>query len=120
MTFSRNGHFAADVAQRDGHAVIVVRGEIDITTADEFRRAMETALQGRERIELDLRDTTFMDSTGLNVLVSAHRQLGQNREAIVVREPPRQIRTLLDVCGVAALFDIRPDGISQNGHSMRA
>ena len=112
MASDRDGSFAAEVAQRDGHVKVVVRGEIDMATGDEFRRAMDTAIGGRGPIVLDFRDTTFMDSTGLAVLVSAYRQRGRIRSAIVLREPPSQIRTLLDITGVAALVDIRQDGLS--------
>ena len=115
MAADRNGGFAAEVAQRDGHVVVIVRGEIDMATADQFEGALQTAMERGGRIEVDLRDTTFMDSTGLAVLVSAHRQLGRAREAIVLREPPRLIRRLLDVSGVAALIDIRSDGQSRGG-----
>jgi anti-anti-sigma factor len=110
MAADRNGGFTAEVAQRDGHVVVIVRGEIDMVTAVQFRGALETAMAAGGRIEVDLRDTTFMDSTGLAVLVSAHRELGPAHEPIVVREPPRLIRTLLDVSGVAALLEIRSDG----------
>jgi stage II sporulation protein AA (anti-sigma F factor antagonist) len=85
-----------------------------MVTAPEFQRVLENAIRGSWRIELDLRETTFMDSTGLAVLVAAHQQLGQAREAILLREPPPMIRTLLDVSGVAELVDIRPDGMSKD------
>jgi anti-anti-sigma factor len=88
--------------------------KIDMVTAPEFQRVLENAIRGSWRIELDLRETTFMDSTGLAVLVAAHQQLGQAREAILLREPPPMIRTLLDVSGVAELVDIRPDGMSKD------
>ena len=107
MAMDPNSSFAARVAPHDGRPVVAVSGEIDTKTAGEFRRAIESAIAGHGRIEVDLSDATFMDSTGLSVLVAAYHDLGQAREAIVLRSPPPPIRKVLDISGVDALFDIR-------------
>lgn len=110
MAGDRIGGFAAEVAQQDGTAVVAVRGEIDMATANELRAALRTAVRVSARVELDLRETTFMDSIGLSVLVAAHRQLEDGQDAIVVREAPPHIRKVLEVSGVGALFEIRAEG----------
>jgi anti-anti-sigma factor len=92
--------------------VLAVAGEIDLTTAGQFRDAVERVLDDHGRVELDLRDTTFMDGSGLAVLVAVHRRLGQNHEAIVVRDPSSAVRRVLDVSGVSQLLDVR-DGDSE-------
>jgi hypothetical protein len=85
-----------------------------MVTAPEFQRVLENAIRGSWRIELYHRETTIKDTTGLAEHEAAHQQLGQPREAILLREPPPMIRTLLDVSGVAELVDIRPDGMSKD------
>lgn len=109
MESHRTGGCAAEVVHREGHAVVVVRGEIDIATADQFRCAVELASRQGRRIEVDLRHTTFMDAAGLAVLLRAYRRLGRAHEAIVIHDPPPLILTLFEITGVAALFDIRVD-----------
>jgi anti-anti-sigma factor len=101
------GDFTAEVAHADGHSVVVVRGEIDLATADRFRAAMDDAIDGSARVEVDLGATTFMDSTGLAVLLTAHQRLGRAQEAIVLRNASSRILRVLQVSGVAAVLDIR-------------
>jgi anti-sigma B factor antagonist len=74
------------------------------------------AMAGCGQIEIDLRNTTFMDSTGLSVLVTAYHQLGQAHEAIVLRDPPESIRKLLNITGLEVLMDIRADGDRIDSH----
>jgi anti-sigma B factor antagonist len=88
---------------------VVVRGEIDLATAEEFRRALHEAIHVCGRLEIDLADTTFMDSTGLAVLVGAHQQLGPSHAAIVLRDPRPLIRKALEISGVSELVDIQTD-----------
>ncbi len=55
----------------------VVRGpaEIDITNAGQMRAALlAAAAQGHATIVVDLTDTSFCDTSGLQVLVLAHRR----------------------------------------------
>ncbi len=108
MSASGNGEFVAIVSRRGDAATLQLRGEIDLASADEFRTAIGTALRCRPtRLEIDFGQITFMDSTGLAVLIDAHRQLGQAHEAIVVLDPSAFVRRLLDLSGISALVDIR-------------
>jgi anti-anti-sigma factor len=97
------------VIHRDGSAVVVVRGEVDMATAARFRAALDAALDGYGSVEVDLRHTTFMDSTGLDALLAVHGRLGQAREAVVIHDPSPAVRLVLDISGVAGLVDVRTD-----------
>jgi anti-anti-sigma factor len=97
----------------DDRAVIKIAGEVDIATAPQFRAAIEQAIDGRRHLEVDLRDTTFMDGSGLAILLAAHQELGGHPEAVVIRSPTGAVRRLLDASGAEALFDVRVDGDGQ-------
>ncbi|MFE6174464.1 STAS domain-containing protein [Streptomyces sp. NPDC056464] len=59
----------------DGVRVVTVRGEIDQTVQEAFGKALLEDDGGvPPRIVLDLGGVTFMDSSGINVLLSAHRR----------------------------------------------
>lgn len=108
MQEDRPGDLVVEVTRHDGHAIVSVRGEIDLSTAAQFRAAMDEAMSGCGCVEVDLAATTFMDSSGLAVLVAAHQRLGQAQEALVVRDPSPTIRKMLQISGVGALLDVRP------------
>jgi anti-sigma B factor antagonist len=87
------------VERRDvGHrTVLSVSGEIDIASSPALRSSIESALDGQE-LCVDLRATSFMDSSGLHVLLDMHR-LAEGRLTIVC--PPGSVRRVLDLTGVA-------------------
>jgi anti-sigma B factor antagonist len=88
----------------DDRAVVAVTGEVDLSTAAEFRDAVQWAVACRDQLEVDLTHTTFMDGSGLTVLIEAYHRLGRHPQAIVIRSPGRRIQRLLDASGVASLF----------------
>ena len=70
-----------------GAAVLTPHGEIDLTTSDALRAAMDRVIdKGATAIVLDLSDVSFVDSTALGVLVLFHRRLGQ-RLMIAAAQP---------------------------------
>lgn len=100
--------FGARVVSDGARPTVVVHGEIDLSNVDQFAAAVDAALGTGSSLELDLENTTFMDSTGLEVLVAAHIRLGQIPEAIVLRDPSPALRRLLQVSGVDRLVTVRP------------
>jgi anti-sigma B factor antagonist len=93
------------LAEDGDRAVLYVRGEIDLLTAPEFEQALTAALERHARVLVDLCDVTFMDSTGLRVMLHARRALEGSPGRIAVRaEPGGPAARLLELAGVTGLF----------------
>jgi anti-sigma B factor antagonist len=97
--------FRADVAIHGRVGVVEVFGEIDVDTAPKVRARVDDVLAGGcDRIVLDLAGTTFMDSTGISLLVRLTRQLGM--ENVVVRSPPFRVREVLAITSLDAVLQV--------------
>ena len=75
--------------------VLSARGELDLTTEGTLADAIGDAVDtGAAEVWVDLAGTGFMDSTGLDVLLAAHRTLaGLNRRLAVICPPGRLRRS---------------------------
>ena len=91
--------FEAQVVEANGAAVVVAVGEIDMSTAGLFRQAIDLASRDG-RVVIDLAGTTFMDSSGLAVLVGAYQQLGRRRDAVVLRSVGDHVRHVVEITGI--------------------
>lgn len=58
----------------DGVAVVIAPAEIDVANAGALRDAITSAGTGRATIVVDMTATEFCDSSGLGVLVWAHKR----------------------------------------------
>ncbi|PKW05330.1 anti-sigma-factor antagonist [Streptomyces sp. 1222.5] len=92
----------------DGVTVVVVTGEIDHASAGPLIQALDLAGLGeRPRVVIDMQHVPFMDSSGINVLLAAHRDLtplGWLRLAGVTQSV---LRTL-QIVGVDTVIDCCP------------
>ncbi|MFD7796212.1 STAS domain-containing protein [Streptomyces sp. NPDC059759] len=85
---------------RDGIRVLTLGGEIDADTAGGFREALCVDETATSRTVLDFGAVTFMDSSGVNVLVAAFqnaRAAGGWVRMAALRAPVRQV---IDIVGL--------------------
>ena len=90
-----------------GPAVLQARGEIDVASAPEFHDALSGLIdQGPAILVVDLSEVSFIDSTGLGVLVSAEKQTRADGHELrlVVTHP--QITRLLELTGLNEVFTV--------------
>ena len=98
-----------DTLRLGGHALLEVIGEIDLATASSFAAAIDQGIQQAGKVVLDLTGVTFMDSSGLNVLVAA---AGQDRaDLVVIRNAPLSVHRLLAITGLNEVIRIEGEPI---------
>jgi anti-sigma B factor antagonist len=90
-----------------GSLVVHVRGEFDLVTAATVWAALEQAVVSGDRLVLDLADVTFIDSSGLSVILRAFQVLGPDG-SLVIRSPRSQARRLFETSGVESVFTFEP------------
>ena len=92
-----------DVEKQDGCAVLITpHGDVDLAGAPWLREALSDALaEGCVNLLMDLRSVTFIDSTGLGVLVGAGKKAyGLGGSMRIVCDNPR-ISKLLALTGIS-------------------
>ncbi len=84
----------ASVMVAQGRTRLVLSGEIDVALSSELTEAVAEAEASRNRVEIDARHVTFMDSSGVALLARlAHRTPGP----LTMIKPPDVVRFLLDI-----------------------
>jgi len=89
------------------HVLVTVRGDVDLTTADELSRELEAAAQEDRDVVVDLAGVTFLDSTGVRSLVNAYRAARRRGLLVSISGARDWVARMLDVTGVAGLMATR-------------
>lgn len=91
-----------------GDARVSVVGEVDGSNAADFcLEILGLARKWDRTLEVDLAGVTFMDSTGLRALDDAARALSASGFRLVLSNPPRHVRQIIDIIGVGASLQVR-------------
>jgi anti-sigma B factor antagonist len=90
-------------------ATLAFKGELDMATAESLRRDMNRLREaGHDRIVLDASELTFIDSSGLSVLIAVHLRLADSGGELVISQPRQVLRDALELSGVHDLLTIEP------------
>jgi stage II sporulation protein AA (anti-sigma F factor antagonist) len=99
--------FEVTVVNRNGRAIVYVRGEIDVASCQEFRAALLAAQTGAPDVIVDLSAVTFMDSSGINALIGAYRRASEPGSLHVVSPTPA-VRRVFEITGMSELLLVDP------------
>lgn len=86
---------------------VVVAGEIDANSCGDLDAALAEATGPEVRV--DLMGVTFIDSSGLRVLVQHHHRLSETGDTLRIVRPSRPARRLLEIAGLDTQFHVDAD-----------
>lgn len=111
----------------EGLPLLHLGGEVDLAAAPAIRDRLTALVQqlgvGREApdaVVLDLGRVTFIDSTGLSMLVAAHSRFGESGKELRVAAVPPRVRRVLELTGLDGLlstYDDVPSALRGSGSS---
>jgi len=93
--------------ERPGDRIVKMIGELDLAAFDEAMAALQPVLAEDGDLEFDLSELSFLDSSGIRVLIKSRAAL-DGRGSIVLRDANPHVAKILEIAGLADL-GIRSD-----------
>lgn len=105
-------HFSRD----DSQVVVRLAGELDAATAPYLQEALAGVVddQGNLSVRVDLGDVTFIDSTGLSVLVRTWERLRLKGGELALTNPRPSTLKVFHVVGLSSIFNITPPPVTDS------
>jgi anti-sigma B factor antagonist len=102
--------FDVRAERREAGVVVVASGEIDLWSAPEVRAAMVANEARERRVVLDLREVTFMDSSGLGLIVEQQQRARRHgfRFAVAV-DGGSDAQRILEMSGLTKVLEFVDD-----------
>lgn len=97
----------------DLYAIVWLTGEVDLVAKNEVRDAFEYAMRGMKvpHLIVDVSEVTFMDSTGLSALATAHIEAEQRGGSIGVVGASDRLRRLFHLVRLDDVITVWPEGV---------
>jgi anti-sigma B factor antagonist len=96
-----------------GTLTIGLDGELDLATAPALERLLREVERDRwPTVDLDLRQLSFIDSSGIRALLIANDRIGRRSGRMLVRHPSRAVRRPLAAIGADSILDVA-DGVDE-------
>jgi len=88
-------------------SVLELKGDLDVSSAPTLQAALQQLMDdGKRLVVLDLEAVPFMDSSGLGVLVAAHRRLTAAGGQIALASAAPALKTVFKLTRTDRLFKL--------------
>jgi anti-sigma B factor antagonist len=95
--------------EQGGICTLALVGDLDLASAPEFRgRLLDLFDAGVRQLVIDVGELVYLDSVGLGILVGGLKRYREAAGDLYLRGARGQVSQVLDLTGVAQLFEFRP------------
>lgn len=101
----RHPGLSVEPLELERETVLVLRGEFDLTGIPVFEAAM-AGVRPRSSLVLDLRELTFMDSSGLGALIAVRERARSEGWSLLLSAPQPSVAMVLRISGLAERLTI--------------
>jgi anti-sigma B factor antagonist len=107
----RHVELKVSTRSQGGRTIMSLGGEIDLYTAPRLHGELGTVLSGDGPVQVvvDMSGVDFCDSTGMNVLLAAHRRAREQGGDLELAAPRPAVRKILQVTGLESVFTVLDD-----------
>lgn len=100
--------------QLNGRSGVTVTGEVDISNALVLEDYLNDKIRSEQQdLVLNLAGLSFIDSSGLAVLLNTRRLLLSFGRSLVLVSPSQVVMQVLEITGLATVFEIDTAGRSE-------
>lgn len=95
-----------EIQKADGALIVKVYGEFDLHAADYARRDIDKYIksEGIKHVIFDLEGLTFIDSSGLGVILGRYRKVSENGGQVAISAVPQTILKVMEISGLTRLI----------------
>jgi len=97
-----------DKKMQDNIWKISIEGDLDINTSNELKIGLNDLLDENEiNMELDFEKLSYIDSTGLGVLIGILKRIKKNENMMVIKNPKKNVLKLFKITGLDKIFELK-------------
>jgi stage II sporulation protein AA (anti-sigma F factor antagonist) len=97
--------------------LLYLNGELDMNTSDNLRQVIDNEIERRgiRTIILNLQEVTFIDSSGLGVILGRYKKLLPMGGKIIISNVPPHIYKIMELSGLPKIIEFQAeDTLSQD------
>ena len=95
---------SVDFKEQSGVLYIKINGRFDFGVHNEFREATKIAGNGIAKIEVDLANTDYLDSSALGMLLLLRDKVIDRRDSVHICNAKADVRKILEIANFDKLF----------------
>ena len=95
--------------REDGTVVLALEGELDLVSSPDLKDLLLSHVDAAPRLVADLSGVTFLDSSGMGLLLAAKKRMLARGKDFAIANPKGQPERALQISGLCQMIGEEPD-----------
>lgn len=95
-----------EILKEETATVVMIKGRVDTVTAPELESQLSPFFSADKNLILDCSAMNYISSSGLRVILVAHKQLTGKGGKFVVRNLTQEVQTVFELTGFSRILTI--------------
>ena len=87
-------------------STVFLTGEIDMDVADEVREIVFPLIDAGKEVHLNLKDVSYMDSSGISVLIESHQKALEKNTKVIVKEVSKSVLKVIMMAKLEQILNL--------------
>ena len=94
------------VSEEGNVATIHLDGEIDMDVTEKAKEVILPIVESGKEVHLNLKDVSYMDSSGISVLIESHQKALENNTKVVVKEVSKSVLKVIMMAKLEQILNL--------------
>ena len=94
------------VSEEGNVATIHLDGEIDMDVTEKAKEVILPLVESGKEVHLNLKDVSYMDSSGISVLIESHQKALENNTKVIVKEVSKSVLKVIMMAKLEQILNL--------------
>ena len=94
------------ISEEGNIATVFLNGEIDMDVTEKAKEVILPLVEAGKEVHLNLKDVSYMDSSGISVLIESHQKALQANTTAVVKEVSKSVLKVIMMAKLEQILNL--------------
>ena len=94
------------VSEEGNVSTVFLNGEIDMDVTEKAKEAILPLVESGKEVHLNLKDVSYMDSSGISVLIESHQKALEKNKKVVVKEVSKSVLKVIMMAKLEQILNL--------------
>ena len=94
------------ITENDNVATVFLDGEIDMDVTEKAKEVILPLVEAGKEVHLNLKDVSYMDSSGISVLIESHQKALESNTKVIVKEVSKSVLKVIMMAKLEQILNL--------------
>ena len=94
------------ITEEGNISTVFLNGEIDMDVTEKAKEVILPLVESGKEVHLNLKDVSYMDSSGISVLIESHQQATENETKVILKDISKSVLKVIMMAKLEQILNL--------------